>query len=251
MSIFPKRVAKCEDVIIHFKTVNAGKMKMLNYALTIIDSSGAVIDKFEGSQLAIGTREQYFSHYTSEQEIAGKNHARTKMYLDGRVIESFSSIADYYYVDDIEVREVEFIGELIYFALKNKSGEETPYQIIDTEGNVLTDELLPGNAKRKFQMNGQGLFLKYGNDFIKAIDAKEQRYIKSNDIRWRIADGKVELFDEKRFEIVDVDDNAALIWLKCNGINQKESLARIVGLTEKIVTQYLEKLETMGLIRKV
>lgn len=148
MSIFPKRVTKGENVIVHFKIKNNQKVKFISYEITFYDPIGNVVEVIKDTLLSCEEREVYFCHKVREDELPGKYYLKTKMYINGRVIGSFSSVADFYYVDELQVINTRDVNESESFIIKNIGMDMTPFQLINKEGIVLVEENFEPNEEK-------------------------------------------------------------------------------------------------------
>jgi hypothetical protein len=250
MSIFPKRVTKSENVIIHLKTLNDKKVKYLNYETTIYDPEGNEADKFKNSLISSNNREVYYYHKVKENEIPGKYHLKTNMYINGRIINSFTSVADFYYVDEIKVSNVEKYDDIVSFRLENMSDELTPYMIIDSSGTPLVIDELKEYETKDLNVTTLDVFIKYGNNFIQKIMKDNGLVpIKRNGLRWRPNNGKVEIFDENLNETCLFGIIETKIWINIDGINSIGDIAEKTGIEIKEIVLKIKEMEKRRFVR--
>lgn len=230
MSIFPKRIRKNENVIIHFKIENIQKLKFIQYVIEIISEDGNIVKQFKKEEIFNEIHEIYFP-FESNNMVAGKYYVRSRAYLEGRVIGSFSSIKDFFFIDDISI-EIENIYKAKFY-LTNNGNSVTPYSLLNKEGKVMDSGELEPFEKRIFLINGEPIFLKYANNHIEKVCSEEKVYVKSNTTRWRIRQNCVEVLDEKRFNLFKLNKKETAVWLNIDGINSVDEIYSIVGFDNK------------------
>lgn len=251
MSIFPKRVRKNENVIIHFKTHNIEKPKFIQYRIDIIDKDGNVVMEYENEEISNEVHETYYSFKPDNSMLGGKYHVRSKVFLEGRIIESFSSIMDYFYIDDIDV-EIKRKDDGIAFELKNRSGSRTPFFLLNRDGIVVEKGELEPLENRNYSFDQKPVFLKYGNNYIEKIGDGINIFVKANTIRWRIINNSVEVLDETTYKLFQLNKLETSVWIMIDGINSVNDILSGLSIDNKEnLDRILEKLENNRLIRKV
>lgn len=253
MSIFPKRVTKNENVIIHLKFVNeSNQTRLFNYNTQIISPSGTIItewnDKFimsPKSDESINKKEFYHEVSGTLLVEAGKYLAKTNLYIDGRIINSSTEKNDYFYVDDISIKSYSPTPKRTCYQLTNNSqNSSVKCSLIKDDGSIVIEKELGPCQCWKFTSKKK-LQLKYENNSIKQIFTAT-RYMKNPKYDYRIVNNTLQLFDDNTLEVFLIPNILAFLWVKSDGLVTIEELSyksQIDMKTVKGMLDYLIKKE--------
>lgn len=246
MSIFPKHVTKKENVIIHLKFINEStKTSLFYYHTQIINPHGKIImewnDKFIMSPKmdeTLNQREFYYEVNGRFLTEAGKYLARTDLFINGRLMNSYTEKNDFFYVDDVAFCARRLDNGEYSFELFNLAGNSSvKCSLIKTDGTeVFAIELEPkktwnGSSKEELQ-------LRYENHSIQQVRIMK-RYLKNPRLDYRVMESELQLFDDATLEVFSIPNALAFLWLKCDGLSTMEELAKMLELDEKIVKEML------------
>ena len=250
MSIFPKRIKANENLIIHFKTQNIEKPKFIQYLIEIIDDNGKVVKNYYKEEISNSVHETYFVFTPDDSFAAGKYYVRSRVYIEGRIIESFSSIKDYFYIDKIDIRIRKNEEQTI--ELINTSTSTTPVLILNKAGNIVEQGELDAKEVRKILFDKDLVYIKYANSDIEKILVEEEIYAKSKEIRWRIRNGHVEVLDEKTFNLYTLSTIETLVWMNVDGVNSLDDIKNNLNKeNQRDIQAILNKFEKDNLIRRI
>ena len=255
MSIFPRRLTRGENCIIHLKFTNSSRiLKKLHYNLKILNPEGEIIkdvsDEFIlGSDKEEFKKEFYYCFNTDSKTGLGKYRVIPTFYYDGVKLKSQTSNYDFFVVEEIEYR---MINDKEY-CLTNLSQEETRLEFIKHNlGKIeYSDCILKGNETKKFEFDSDRIFIKYGNNFIKEIlKDKDIIYERKYDIFWKDIENKVLIYREETREKIILTEMESIIWKLLNGINTNKYISDKTGFDINEIEKVEYKLENMFLITK-
>lgn len=185
MSIFPKKVVKDENVIIHLKFVNEEEISFFHYVTRIISPSGKEITSWENSFMIPpgekgnpSKKELYYCVDSSLLIEPGKYLAKTNLYFQGKIIKSITAKNDCFYVERVSILNYKENENKVTFDIINDSDIETKINIIDRKGDILQEMVLNGNEKRTV-ISDASAFIRYENGTVQKIVSMKKRFIRN------------------------------------------------------------------------
>ena len=165
MSIFPKKIADGENVIIHLRFINSKKNnRLVKYFLNVYNPKKELIyNSTEDIILGYGNNyynERYHSIMIQNDFIPGKYTVDFYMEVNGKKIDSLTKQNDYFYVEKIM-----FYKNNNDIILKNMSTEITKCMLY---GNSKEEIVLEGNETKR--VNDEYQYIEYGNNQIFKIE---------------------------------------------------------------------------------
>lgn len=259
MSIFPKRVTKNDNVIIHLKFINESSVtSCFDYITQVISPSGKIVKDWSDQFImapkngeGINQKEQYYEINKDLLNEAGKYTAKTSLYINGRIINSSTEKNDYFYVDDItyKIKSKNSQGKCCYLLTNNSLNSDVPFSLITDSGEVINTGKIA--AGKTIEVNSiDRLQLKYANNSI-MMATTSSRYIKNKRYDYRIINNCLQLFDDNTMELITLPNTIAFIWIKCNGIHTIDDLSAEAGLSKKITKNIIEMLLNNNYISEV
>lgn len=255
MSIFPRRLTRGENCIIHLKFTNSSRiLKKLHYNLKILNPEGEIIkdvsDEFIlGSNKEEFKKEFYYYFNTDLKTELGKYRVIPTFYYNGVKLKSQTSNYDFFLVEEIEYK---MVNDKEY-SLTNLSQEETRLEFIKHNlGKIeYSDCILKGNETKTFEFDSDRIFIKYGNNFIKEILKDEDIiYERKYDIFWKNVEDKVLIYIEDTGEKIILTEMESIIWKLLNGINTNKYISVKTGFDINKIEKIEYKLENMCLVTK-
>ncbi len=249
MSIFPKRVTKNENVIIHMKfTISSNRVCYCLYSTKVISPSGKEIVSWKNgfymmSHWAVSEeKEIYHCVEHTMLEEPGKYLVKTDLYLEGKVINSETEMNDYFYYDNIIVDNICYKDADIMFELRNPADNTVPVKLIESDKNCSEITILP-HDKMSFRCK-KGVVIKYISNSILLIEENNARYIRNEKYSWRKKGSDIELFDNNSFSVITLPNIVAFLWLNCNGVNNLDALENLLDVERTTLTKLISYLES-------
>lgn len=235
MSIFPRKLTRGENCIIHLKFENTGKKpKKILYNLTILDPNGDKVtdisDKFllNCDSNSIFKKELYYSFNTSQNTALGKYRVIPTFYYDGMKYRSRTSNFDYFLVEEINV---ESIGNN-EFLLKNESPYRANILLKENKHNncFINNIVLEGYEKRKIKTDAEQKFIMYGNNYLKELfDIEDIVYMRNSKMFWKKNKEKIIVYT-KEDKVKILDDKYLNIWILLDGIRTNKEICNLLQL---------------------
>lgn len=215
MSIFPKRVTYGDNVIIHFKIESTVKPRIIDYTIDMYNPKGEGKRIAQKSGLYADTVESYY-YYTvvgDDYSIPGRYFLKTKLYVNGRKVNSSSSEMDYFWIDKIKAKKTGSKEEC-RLQLKNLSDSMTPFQIINQSGDIVMDDVIEAYENRIISQENGEYYIRYGNHYLERIwNSGDVIFYRNNTIRWRPTKIGIDFLDEKNGKIISIDNQEARVWM--------------------------------------
>ena len=200
MSIYPKKVTKNENVIIHLRFENPdNKFEIIKYRLLISNPNEDIIyskqDTFIlGSDIDKYVKQLYHSIFITDEFMPGKYKVIFYLTCRGVKVQSVTKDNDFFLVENISIVHKNDNIELI-----NNSKEKVECYLYKNSDNQKTKIIL--NELEKIIIDNSYKFIEYGNNKIIPICPKNKMcYIKNPDIRIK-NDELINIDDEKKITI--------------------------------------------------
>lgn len=255
MSIFPRRLTRGENCIIHLKFTNSSNiLKKLHYNLRILDPEGEEIRNISnefilGNNVDEFKKEFYYCFNTNEKTQLGKYRVIPSFYYNGVKLKSQTANYDYFVVEEIQIQT---INDKEYFLI-NLSAEETKVEFIKQKQNKIeyTEYMMKGKEKQKFNFDSERIFIKYGNNFIKEIlNDRDIIYERDYKIFWKKVEDRIFIYKEDTNEKIMLSEKESIVWQLLNGINTNRYICNITQLDIIEVNKIEKNLEENLLIKK-
>lgn len=256
MSIFPRRLTRGENCIIHLKFTNSNKtLKKIHYNLKILDPDGIEIENIlDNFILGISKdefkKEFYYCFKTKQNTKLGKYRVSLGFYYNGVLLKSQTSNFDYFVVEDVKV---DVINDKEYY-LTNMSKENTIIDFIKIKNNknFYSNYELKGLEKCKFKIDADKIFIKYGNNFIKEINEDLYKiYERKKELFWKNLDNKILIYNDISKKKTILENNESIVWNFLDGINTNLDISKSTKIDINQIETILKKLESEHLIKKV
>lgn len=204
MSIYPKKVTKNENVIIHLRFENPeNKFEIIKYRLLVSNPNEDIIYKKQDT-LLLGSdsdkyiKQLYHSIHITDEFIPGKYKVIFYLTCRGVKVLSATKDNDFFLVENISIVNKNDNIELI-----NESKEKTECYLYKDNDNQKTKMIL--NGLEKIIIDKSYKFIEYGNNKIFPICSKNKKcYIKNPDIRIK-NDKLINIDNEKKIIITQKD----------------------------------------------
>lgn len=200
MSIFPKKITKNENVIIHLRFENPdNKNEIIKYYLNVINPNNKIIySKSESILLGIDKekfiREIYHSIHIDDNFMPGKYKVEFYLTCRGVRVDSVTKNNDFFYVEEIKIKK-----EKEKIILINKSNEKTNCVLYKKD---IKEDIELGELETKI-INKDFEFIEYGNHKIYPI-TNEKYYIKNPSITIK-NNSLYDVITGKKINIIDED----------------------------------------------
>ena len=236
MSIFPRKLTKGENCIIHLRFTNSSmKLKKLHYSLKILNPNGDEIkniadDFILGNSMEEFKKEFYYCFDTNSNTMLGKYRVIPSFYYNGVELKSQTANFDYFVVEEIKV---DVVNDKEYY-LTNLSNENTLVEFIKIKNgkNEYSKYDIKGTEKVKFNFDADKIFIKYGNNFIEEIMKKNDKiYERKPELFWKKIDDKVLIYDDISNKKIILEKDESIIWNMLDGIHTNEDISKETNLS--------------------
>lgn len=237
MSIFPRKLTRGENCIIHLKFENTGKKpKNIYYNLTILDPNGEKVEDITNN-LLLGCdnnefkKELYYCFKTNKDTILGKYRVIPTFFYDGMKYKSKTSNFDYFLVEEINVENVAKNEFLLY----NISLYATNIKILEKNGdNIISHEVtLKSHERLKLKSEAKQKFIMYGNNYIEQlINNEDIIYMRDPKVFWKKQDENIIIYTEED-EIINLDNKYMKIWILLDGLRTNKEICELLNIKLK------------------